>query len=140
VIARHRRSYARGEWIVEPQHHLAILGRRPAALDHSFVFARWELPACFDQLPTDFEEREGLAGEARQYVRVLPLLAEYPVQVVREAIVQCREKTPVNADHIIATVRRLGDRQIACDAASYIGTNPCDSSALPVPKLDPFDL
>jgi transposase len=62
VIARHVRSYARDEWIVAPQHYLAILGRRPAALDHSFVFAEWKLPACFDQLRADFEEREGLTG------------------------------------------------------------------------------
>jgi len=71
VIAHHARSYARDEWIVQPQHYLAILGRRPAALDHSFVFAEWKLPACFDALRADFEAREGLAAGARQYVRVL---------------------------------------------------------------------
>jgi hypothetical protein len=32
VIARHARSYARGEWIVQPQHYLAILGRRSTLL------------------------------------------------------------------------------------------------------------
>jgi transposase len=110
VIARHTRSYARGEWIVQPPHYLAILGRRPAALDHSFVFAEWKLPACFDQLRAAFEEREGLAAGARQYVRVLQLLAEYPVKVVPEAITHCHQKMIVNADHIIATVRRQRDR------------------------------
>ena len=44
-----------------------------------------------------------LAAGARQYVRVLQLLAEYSVKVVKEAIVQCRKKTTVNADHILAT-------------------------------------
>jgi transposase len=139
AIASHQRSYARGEWIVEPQHYLAILGRRPAALDHSFVFARWELPACFEQLRADFEEREGLAGGARQYVRVLQLLAQYPVKVVQEAIVQCRQKTTMNPDHILATVRRLGERRIARDADPPIGVHPGASLALPVPTLDHFD-
>jgi len=140
VIARHRRSYARGEWIVEPQHYLAILGRRPAALDHSFVFAQWQLPACFDQLRADFEEREGLAGGARQYVRVLQLLAEYPVKVVQEAILHGRKKTTVNADHIIATARRLGDRQVICSMDRRLDTNPQGSVQVPVPTLDHFDL
>jgi len=140
VIARHQRSYTRGEWIVQPQHYLAILGRRPAALDHSFVFDRGELPACFEQLWSDFEQREGLAAGARQYVRVLQLLAEYPVKVVQEAIVQCRKKATVNADHILATVRRLGDRQVSSGADLHADTNLSDSLQVPVPKLDHFDL
>jgi transposase len=140
VIARHLRCYTRGEWIVEPQHYLAILGRRPAALDHSFVFARWELPACFDQLRADFEQLEGLAAGARQYVRVLQLLAEYPVKVVQEAIVQCRRKTTMNPDHIIATVRRLGDRPGPRGDDLPGGTSLGTSLALPVPTLNHFDL
>jgi hypothetical protein len=140
VIAQHRRRYARGEWIVEPRHYLAILGRRPAALDHSFVFDRWELPACFDQLRSAFEERDGPEAGARQYVRILQLLAEYPVKVVQEAIVQCRAKTTVNADHIIATVRRLGDRRTVCDGDPHGGVNAGDALAIPIPKLDHFDL
>jgi transposase len=135
VIARHTRSYARDEWIVVPQHYLAILGRRPAALDHSFVFAEWKLPACFDQLRAHFEERDGLTGGARQYVRVLQLLAEYPVQVVRDAIVQARQRATVNADHIIATVHRLGARPVA----PLVDTALAPSSTLPVPTLDHFD-
>ena len=103
VIASHRRRYAQGEWIVEPRHYLAILGRRPAALDHSFVFDRWALPACFEQLREDFERRYGPLTGARQYVRVLQLLAEYPMKVVQEAIGQTRSKATVNADHIITT-------------------------------------
>lgn len=140
VLARHQRSYARGEWIVQPQHYLAILGRRPAALDHSFVFDRWELPACFEQLRSDFEQREGLAAGARQYVRVLQLLAEYPVKVVEEAISQCRKKTTVHADHILATVRRLGDRPLPGGADLPADTNPNDCLQLPIPTLGHFDL
>jgi transposase len=140
VIARHARSYARGEWIVEPQHYLAILGRRPAALDHSFVFTEWKLPACFDALRADFEAREGLAAGARQYVRVLQLLAEYPVKVVQEAITHCRQTTTVNADHIIATVRRLGDRSVPAGGEPGLATSPSTGIHVPVPKLDHFDL
>lgn len=140
VIAHHERSYARDEWIVLPQHYLAILGRRPAALDHSFVFDRWELPACFEQLRSDFEQREGLAAGARQYVRVLQLLAEYPVKVVEEAISQCRKKTTVHADHILATVRRLGDRPLPGGADLPADTHPSGSLPIPIPKLDHFDL
>lgn len=140
VIASHRRSYARDEWIVEPCHYLAILGRRPAALDHSFVFDNWTLPACFEQLRADFEQRHGPVSGARQYVRVLQLLAEYPMKVVQEAIVYGRSKAIVNADQIIATTYRLNDRRLAASGGTSpeIGTSP--TVQIPIPTLGHFDL
>jgi transposase len=140
VIARHTRSYARGEWIVEPRHYLAILGRRPAALDHSFVFDRWALPACFEQLRADFEKRDGLVAGARQYVRVLQLLAEYPMKIVQEAIGQSRVKATVNANHIITTVQRLHDRSRVCDEASSARVHASSGFQIPIPTLNHFDL
>ncbi len=140
VIARHRRSYARGEWIVEPRHYLAILGRRPAALDHSFVFDRWALPACFEQLRADFERRHGPVSGARQYVRILQLLADHPMKVVQEAIVHSRSKATINADHIITTVHRLNDRHLASPAETSPETRTSPLVQIPMPTLGHFDL
>jgi transposase len=140
VVARHIRSYARAEWIVEPRHYLAILGRRPAALDHSFVFDRWKLPACFEQLREDFEKRDGLTAGARQYVRVLQLLAEYPLKIVQEAIEQSRAKVIVSASHIITAVQRLHDRSRMCDEISTTQTCPGAGLQIPLPTLNHFDL
>jgi transposase len=140
VIASHRRRYAQGEWIVEPRHYLAILGRRPAALDHSFIFDRWALPACFEQLRDDFERRYGPLTGARQYVRVLQLLAEYPMKVVQEAIGQTRSKATVNADHIIATTHRLNDRRLASPAGTSLEAGASPTVQIPTPTLGHFDL
>ena len=60
VIARHPRCYERGQQILDPLHYLAVLGRKPAALDHTNVFRHWELPAIFDEL------RRGLEAAARR--------------------------------------------------------------------------
>jgi len=140
VIASHRRSYARDEWIVEPRHYLAILGRRPAALDHSSVFDRWTLPACFERLREDFEKRHGPIAGARQYVRVLQLLAEYPMTVVQDAIVQNRAKATVNADQIILTASGLNERRLA--EPDTIGPEAETSPVvdIPIPTLGHFDL
>jgi len=140
VIASHKRSYARGEWIVEPRHYLAILGRRPAALDHSSVFDRWALPACFERLRDDFERRHGPIAGARQYVRVLQLLAEYPMTVVQEAIVQSRAKATINADHIIVTTHRLNERRLAASGGTSLETGTSPTVQIPIPTLGHFDL
>ena len=111
VVASHRRSYERGQLIVQEQHYLAVLGRRPAALDHSAVFRQWKLPAVFTSLREDFEARYGPSGGARQYIRVLQLLAEHPVPRVQQAIERCRRKAPLHADLIIQTTQRLAEGQ-----------------------------
>ncbi len=140
MIARHARSYLQGEWIVEPRHYLAILGRRPAALDHSFVFDRWTLPACFEHLRGDFEKRHGPMAGARQYVRILQLLAEYPMKVVQEAIGHSRSKATINADHIITTAHRLNDRRLNGPAATSPEANTSPTVQIPMPTLGHFDL
>jgi len=140
VIASHKRSYARDEWIVEPRHYLAILGRRPAALDHSSVFDRWALPACFERLREAFEGSHGSLAGARQYVRVLQLLAEYPMTIVQEAIVQSHAQATVNADQIIATAHRLNDRHRAAPAGTSLETETSPAVQIPIPTLGHFDL
>lgn len=111
VIASHRRSYERDQLIFQEQHYLAILGRRPAALDHSAVFRQWKLPACFTELREDFEARHGVSAGARQYIRVLQLLAEHPAQRVQQAIETCRQEVSLHADLIIQTTQRLAQHQ-----------------------------
>jgi hypothetical protein len=140
VIAWHTRSYARSEWIVEPRHYWAILGRRPAALDHSFVFDRWALPACFAQVREAFEQRHGPTAGARQYVRILQLLAEYPLTVVQEAIEHSRSQATINADQIIATTHRLHERRGARPDQASPQATPSPTVQIPIPTLGHFDL
>jgi transposase len=140
IITSHARSYAHGQWIVGPRHYLAILGRRPAALDHSFIFDRWALPACFEQLRAMFEQRHGPIAGARQYVRVLQLLAEYPMKIVQEAIGHDWSNATVNADQIIATTCRLNDRRLASPAVTPPEAETSPTVQVPMPTLGHFDL
>jgi len=107
VIASHRRSYDRGQLIFEEEHYLAILGRRPAALDHSAVFRQWKLPLCFQQLREDLQRRHGDSHGARQYIRVLQLLAEHAAQRVQQAIDLSTHQSSLHADLIIHATERL---------------------------------
>jgi hypothetical protein len=71
-------------------HYLATLGRRPAALDHAPVMREWRLPESFAQLRQSLEQRHGATAGARQYVRVLQLLAEHPLRRVQQAVEACK--------------------------------------------------
>src|SRR5579864_2681885 len=76
VIATHPRCYGKHEQILDPQHYLGTLQRRPAALDHANVFRRWQLPAVFGELRTALERQHGPHRGGKHYVRVLHLLEE----------------------------------------------------------------
>jgi len=110
-IAYHRRCYQRNQQILEPLHYLAVLGRRPATLDHSELFRSWQLPACFAELRTLLEDRLGPFAGARHYIRILQLLAEHPVERIKKAIESCLTHSTINADVVIHKAHRLAQKQ-----------------------------
>jgi len=136
VIASHKRSYDRGQLIFQEQHYLAILGRRPAALDHSNVFRRWELPACFTELREYLEARHGPSAGTRQYIRVLQLLAQHPAKTVQQAIEYCRSKNVLHADLIIQQTHRLAQREQSTSNSLEELSQNCELCQVQVPKPD----
>lgn len=138
VVARHVRSYERGGQILDPLHYLITLGRRPAALDHSNVYRRWRLPADFDTLRQRLEARHGLTAGARQYVRVLQLLATHPVERIQAAIQRCNNLEDLHADRITHQVQRLADREVP-GADSSLSSECLLSVQVPKPDLSRFD-
>jgi transposase len=106
VVARHGRSYGQNEQVLDPLHYLAVLGRRPAALDHAPVLKGWQLPESFTRLRQALEQRHGATAGARQYVRVLQLLGEHPLEQVRQAVEACLPRADLHAERIAAEVGR----------------------------------
>jgi transposase len=140
VVARHPRCYGQHEQILEPLHYLASLGRRPAALDHAGVFRDWQLPPLFAQVRKSLEHRRGPQAGTRQFVRILQLLAEHPLQRVVHALELNHSEAGYDVEAVLRCVRRLGDR-------SDPETTPLsvdDERALPkvhvlMPNLRQFD-
>ncbi len=72
-MATHRRCWGREQVFYEPIHYLALLERKPGALDFAAPLAEWELPVCFGVLRRRLEAELGGPG-TRQYIKVLRLL------------------------------------------------------------------
>jgi transposase len=149
VIARHPRCYAVGEQILDPLHYLVMLGRRPAALDHANVYRHWQLPPVFAELRADLERQHGKSAGARDYIRVLQLLADHPVERVELALVGSRLGSGYSVAAIVQSVRRLAER--SAKPSNHADCRPFDSAALadcqpivnavrvPLPNLRLFD-
>jgi transposase len=73
VVASHRRRWDREQVTYDPVHYLALLERKPGALDFARPLEGWELPVCFGILRRRLEAEFGGPG-TRQFIKVLRLL------------------------------------------------------------------
>ncbi len=146
VVARHARSYGKGERVLDPLHYLVTLERRPAALDHAPVYRDWQLPPAFAELRRCLERQFGQRAGARQFIRVLQLLARHPLARVEQAIGRCRGGG-ADAAAVAAEVERLTrDAAVPSDIGTSLNDMPMSTDAarlagvhVPVPDLNRFN-
>jgi transposase len=85
VIARHRRSYERDDFVFDPLHYLPLLEQKTGALDQAAPLVGWELPDEFGVLRRRLESRMGKRGK-REFVQVLRLMENFQKQEVYDAV------------------------------------------------------
>ena len=85
-VARHRRIWDKRQVCFEPVHYLALLEKKPGALDFARPLTGWQLPECLQLLRRRLEGRFGGEG-TREYIRVLRLLEKHPMAALRQAVV-----------------------------------------------------
>jgi len=86
TVARHRRIWQREQVSFDPLHYLAVLERKPRALDHARPLQGWTLPECFELLRRRLEAQDEQGGGTREYIRVLRLLEKHPLPELRRAL------------------------------------------------------
>ena len=85
IIANHPRSYEREIATYDPLHSLALLEHKCRALDQAAPLTGWQLPECFNELRQLIEARL-LKQASREYIQVLRLLENFPMEEVTEAV------------------------------------------------------
>ena len=108
LVASHRRCWKKHETFFSPIHYLALLERRPGALDFSRPLEEWQLPSCFDLLRRRLEsDLDGNHG-TREYIKVLRLLETASLSQLTGAVEQALSigATSVDAIKLILECRR----------------------------------
>ena len=85
VVATHDRCWDRHRVIFDPVHYLALLERKPGALDVARPLADWQLPDCFNVLRRRLENDRDNDG-TREYIKVLRLLESATLRQVADAV------------------------------------------------------
>jgi len=127
VIASHRRSYRKGEYVLDPFHYLPLLERKPGALLNGRPFQGEPFGEAFTRLRRELSHRHGPEGD-RQYVKALLLMTKHPREEVQRAVEDCVARRAFSADAVELALRDrpvavLGGRQAAC--------RPMERSLLP---------
>ena len=87
VVAEHPRSWGKQGIFFNYVHYLPLLERKPGSLDHARPMAELHLPECFDTLRRRLAAEEANEGEGiREFIRVLRLLEDYPMDKLRHAV------------------------------------------------------
>ncbi len=88
-VADHRRSWGKQGVFFNAVHYLALLERKPGALDHALPLANWNLPDCFDILHRRLQAEVEREGEStREYIRVLRLIENHALPEVTQAVIK----------------------------------------------------
>lgn len=86
TIAVHERSYMGDDQVLDPQHYLPVLLQKPGAFDRATPVVKWSLPAVFCRYHMHLKDRLGHSGGTKEYIRILMLLKDSPVEEVTEAV------------------------------------------------------
>jgi transposase len=134
VIARHERSYERSQQILDLEHYLEVLERKPGALRGSKPLAQWRAqgrwPESYDQLWELMNEKHGRQGGTRCMVALLRLGREFGYAKLEASVAQAIQLGCTD----VAAIRHLvmsDGLQHAAAATVEIGTLAAYERPLP---------
>lgn len=147
LVAAHPRCYGRGQKILELDHYLDVLERKPGAMAGSTALEQWRAagrwPECLDRIWQQLKDKHGLSGGTREMISLVRAGCgagwerdnwQRLIRAVEEALaLGCCDSAAVL--HIMnmpdAGQRRRYAMEVAADLATF---------DRPMPAMDSYDL
>jgi len=109
IIASHARCYGKDQDIFDPLHYLPLLAQRPGAFQHAKPLRRWRetWPAIYERLLAKLQTQQADGQGVREFIRILGLHAQYPADLVEQAVAQALEYGCPHADGVALCLRQL---------------------------------
>jgi hypothetical protein len=132
LIARHRRYWGKEHTEFNPVHYLALLERKPGALDYAKPLETWKLPGCFAVLRRRQETQLGKLA-TRQFIKVLRLLEHASLPELTEAVRYALSIGATSADAVELILRQRQEQPV--DLFCLDGRPHLKSVHIPPPNL-----
>jgi hypothetical protein len=111
LVATHARCWDKERTSFDPRHYLALLERKPGALDVARPLEAWELPGCFGLLRRRLESGLGSLG-TREFIKVLRLLEHASVGELAGAVQSALEVGATSSDAIALILHHRQERPV----------------------------
>lgn len=139
-IARHERCYQRQQQVLELEHYLDVLERKPGALAGAKALAAWRerglWPQSYDRLLEELIGRHGKQSGTRQMIQVISLVKEHGHERVRAAVEQAVSLGCSDA----AAIRHLaGAADLAHTRSAIIELGALSRFERPLPVMTDYD-
>src|SRR5207244_4400870 len=89
-LARHERCFGRQQQVLDLEHYLEVLLKKPGALAGSTPLAQWRAqgrwPASYDQFWAGLKQRRGKQQGTKAMIEVLLLAREYGAPALQHAV------------------------------------------------------
>lgn len=140
-VARHERSYSRRQQMLDLEHYLDVLERKPGALAGSSPLQQWRergrWPESFDRLWQSLRERHGAQAGTRAMIELLGLGKRHGWDRLQRAVEESLALGCTDA----AAVRHL----VTADELTRAPSEPFPLGALecydrPLPQMQEYDL
>jgi Mu transposase-like protein len=116
-VARHERCFDRQQKILDLEHYLEALTKKPGAFAGSTPLEQWRAqgrwPASFDRFWEALRQRRGKQAGTRAMIDILLLGRQYGYPLLKEAIEKALDLTcfDVEAVRLLLTAERFGQRE-----------------------------
>lgn len=112
-VARHERCYRQGQQILDLEHYLEVLERKPGALAGSTPLQQWRQagrwPGSYDRFWNELMSRHGRQAGTREMVRMLKLGARHGWDKLQTAVATGVELgcwDPAAIEHLLLTAQQ----------------------------------
>lgn len=140
VVASHIRCWDREQDILDPQHYLGLLSRRPRAFERARPLRQWRetWPPVFETYWVVLKERFPDNQGTGVFIRILQLCADYAEDTLAEALEMALVCHCYNYDGVRELVRRVAEPQRP--APADLSSHPTLASvSVPPPDLRHFN-
>jgi transposase len=140
-VARHERCYSRRQKLLDLEHYLEALSRKPGALAGSTPLAQWRAqgrwPASYDRLWEGLKQRQGKQEGTRAMIEVVQLGSKHGYDPLQRAVEEALEMGCFD----------VGAVRLLLESASLEARTPAEAVEIgrlraydrPQPKLSPYD-
>jgi Mu transposase, C-terminal domain len=139
-VARHERSFGRYEQVLDLEHYLDVLEKKPGALAGSSPLRQWRergrWPESFDRLWLSLQERHGKHPGTREMIELLTLGKRYGWERLQQAV----EKALALGCTDAAAVRHLlTATELGRPRTELLELNGLERYERPLPQMNEYD-